>query len=262
MQRADTTGGYYQREELSYSLSNFHCFFIVMSEEVIGLVWFHRFSPIDAKVEHCTGRESRQRGQRHAEAIKTVADYSRWWPSSQRSPSNRFCRPRALLVPQHNPKQCCTIRRVDKNWIGRHCIAPRTRFLFHWTASQASSRTRSAWSCRQTHITKSFTEALDPVWTWVLLVFKGYSEHEHFPGTDPLLALRSSWGSASASWTCRFFPWQANRSSLSQLVNWSCRMPKLQFAQTTTYKQRFSVITHPGILKDLHLIHKLSHVIS
>lgn len=199
-----------------------------MSEEIIGLVWLHSFSPIDTEVEYCTGRES---WERHAEAMKKLGALSRWWPSSQLRPSNQFCRPRAPLVPQHNPKQKGVL---TENWICRHCIASRTRFLFHWTPSQPSAANTS-------HITKSFTEALNPIWTWFLLVLlpspriKGYSEHEaqRCSGTDPLLALRSSWGSASASWTYRFFPWQANRSSRSQLANWSCRMPKLQFAQTT-----------------------------
>lgn len=169
---------------------------------------------------------------------KTHRGYEKgWWPSSQLSLSNRFCQPHVPLVPQHNPKQSGVLR---TNLTCRCCTAPRTRFLFHWTPSQPSSR--SAWGCRQTHITRAFTEALSPVWTWFLLVLlpspriKGYSDREaqHCSDTDPLLALRSSWGSASAFWTCRFFPWQANRSSLSQLANWSCGMPKLQFAQTTT----------------------------
>lgn len=43
--------------ELSYSLSNVHCFFIVMSEEVVGLVRLHCFSPINSKVKYCKGTE-------------------------------------------------------------------------------------------------------------------------------------------------------------------------------------------------------------
>lgn len=49
------TKGDDHEEELSHSLSNFHRFFIVMSEEVKGLVRLHGFSSIYAEVKHCNG---------------------------------------------------------------------------------------------------------------------------------------------------------------------------------------------------------------
>lgn len=50
----DTTSSYKE----SFLLSNFHCFFVVMSEEIVGLVGLHGFPPILAKVKHCTRRKT------------------------------------------------------------------------------------------------------------------------------------------------------------------------------------------------------------
>lgn len=58
-----------KKKKLSYSLSDLHCFFIVMSEEVIGLVRLHCFSPINTKVKHCKGREPREI---HAKDVKSI----------------------------------------------------------------------------------------------------------------------------------------------------------------------------------------------
>lgn len=41
-------------------LSDFHGFFVVVSEEVVGLVRLHRLPSIDAKVKHCVRGEGRQ----------------------------------------------------------------------------------------------------------------------------------------------------------------------------------------------------------
>lgn len=148
-----------------------------MSEEVIGLVWLHCFSPINTKVKYCTGRESRER---HAKVVKTVSALSRRWPSLQPSLPNQFSWFCVPFVLQH---KCNMIRRVDKkfNIVTLH-IASSTRFSTNWTLLQPSSRANvSAWSYPQTQITKYFHFTMT-------LIF-----HMAHRGTESNLKLDSYW---------------------------------------------------------------------
>lgn len=100
MRQSDSPrGGSYKSS--CYSLSDFHGFFIVMPEEVIGLVWLHCFSPIDSKVKHC----QRSRGvsqTRHANA------------------SEELCKTSSPVFHSgdvHNYKQSHAVGRVDMNTV-------------------------------------------------------------------------------------------------------------------------------------------------
>lgn len=52
------------------SLSDFHCFFVVMSEEVKGLVRLHCFSPIHPKVKYCKGTNTE--GERDSDQFSCI----------------------------------------------------------------------------------------------------------------------------------------------------------------------------------------------
>lgn len=111
-------------EELSYSLSNLHCFLIVMSEEVIGLVRLHRFSPINSEVKYCKGTKKgseRQtcRGSEKDHSMRPVRAVT-FIPIESAKPV--LLRSIYMTTWAYNYKQSHSIESVDINVLTRHSL--------------------------------------------------------------------------------------------------------------------------------------------